>query len=187
VNVAQATEGPARPYPEAPEDWGTFHSRRYRMTIPLPTPRAWTIDDHSRAEMVAIDAATRSTLVVLSEDEPTLVNHDMCEARARTLGLVPAAPLSTVEDVVTVGPEAYDTRIRVAIETAGNAKLVGHVLAFGAYVKKCLIVHLATEVAASDRDEPALSQRLALARVRTIGGIRVDAPGSIPRVAETPP
>jgi hypothetical protein len=157
------------------------------MTIPLPSPRAWKIDDHSRAEMVAKEASTESKLEVYLEDERTLVNHDMCEERARALGLVPAAPLKTIEDAVIVGPEAYDTRVRVGIEAGGSGqRLVGHVLAFGAYVRKCLLVHLATEVG-SEEDEQTLSQRLALVRVRTLGGIKIDPLGVIPPVTERPP
>jgi hypothetical protein len=183
ANVGRPAEGPARPYPESPEDWGTYHSRRYRMTIALPNPRAWKIDDHSRGEIFATEAGTRSTLVVVSEDEGKLVNHAMCEERARALGHAPSGALKTIEDVVTVGPEAYDTRVWVAVESEAGGELVGHVVAYGAYLKKCWIVHLVTEVGSAE-DEQALSQRLALGRVRMVGGIRVDALGAIPRVEE---
>jgi hypothetical protein len=184
ANIAPGPHAPARPYPESPAAWGAYHSVRNRMTIPLPSPGAWKVDDHSRAELVATEPSTRSTLVVLSEVEPHLVNHEMCEERARTLGLVPAATLKTIEDAVTVGPEAYDTRIRVAIQTGseGDKRLVGHVFAFGAYVKRCLVIHLATEVDSED-DEQTLSQRLALARVRTVGGIKVDSLVTVPAPA----
>ena len=187
VNTGRTVEPPARPYPESSADWGTYHSVRYRMTIPLPRPRAWRIDDHSRLELVAKEGSTHSKLEVTIEDEPRLVNHAMCEERARMLGLVPAGGLKTIEDAVIVGPEAYDTRVRVGIEAGTNGgRLVGHVLAFGGYVRKCLLVHLATEVG-SEEDEATLSQRLALVRVRTLGGIKIDPLGAVPRVEERPP
>ena len=187
ASIARAQEPPARPYPESIEQWGAYRSARFRLSIPLPMPRAWKIDDRSRPELVATEASTRSTLTVLSEIEPTLVNHQLCEARARTLGLAPDAALQTVEDVVTVGPEAYDTRVQVGIEkgVGPERRLVGHVFAFGAYVTKCLVLHLATEVR-SDEDEQALSQRLAMARVRTLGGIKVEELGTVPR-GKSPP
>jgi hypothetical protein len=47
-------------------------------------------------------------------------------------------------------------------------------------------VHLATEVG-SEEDEATLSQRLALVRVRTLGGIKIDPLGAVPRVEERPP
>jgi hypothetical protein len=106
----------------------------------------------------------------------------MCEARARTLGLVPERATRTIEDVVTTGPEAFDTRVRVALEARGPAggPLVGHVLAFGAYVRKCLFVHLTTSVA-SEREEDTLSQRLAMARVKLVAGITIDELDTVPR------
>ena len=187
ANIARVQEPPARPYPESAELWGAYRSVRFRMTIPLPNPRAWKIDDTTRAELVGTDPSTRSTLTVLSEIEPMLVNHQLCEARARTLGLVADGALQTVEDIVTTGPEAYDTRIRVGVEkgVGPEKRLVGHVFAFGAYVTKCFVLHLATEVR-SDEDEQALSQRLALARIRTLGGIKVEELGSVPR-GKAPP
>ena len=187
ASIARAQEPPARPYPEALEEWGAYRSARFRMTIPLPSLRAWRIDDKSRPELVATEASTHSTLTVLSEIEPSLVNHQLCEARARTLGLVPDGAMQTVEDVVTVGPEAYDTRIHVGVEkgVGPEKRLVGHVFAFGAYVTKCFVLHLATEVR-SDGDEQALSQRLAMARIRTLGGIKVEELGTVPR-GKSPP
>jgi hypothetical protein len=157
------------------------------MSIPLPNGRAWKIDDHSRSELVAKEAATHSTLTVLGEIEPTLVNHQLCEARARTLGLVPEKELQAIDDVVTVGPEAYDTRVRVAVErdSGPDKRLVGHVFAFGAYVDKCFVFHLATDVR-SEEEEQTLSQRLAIARFRILAGIKVDELGTVPR-SKTPP
>jgi hypothetical protein len=180
-------EPPARPFPEAPEQWWTYHSVRFRMSIPLPSPRTWKIDDRSHEELVAREASTHSTLTVLSENEPALVNHQLCEARARTLGLVPEGTLQPIEDVLTAVPPAYDTRVSVAIEKGRGAekKLVGHLFAFGAHVRKCLVVHLATEVASED-DEQALSQRLAIARLRTLGGLKIDELESVPR-GKAPP
>jgi hypothetical protein len=183
----QGREPPARAFPEAPGEWWTYHSVRFRMSIPLPSPRTWKIDDRSRAELVAREASTHSTLTVLSENEPALVNHQLCEARARALGLVPEGPLQTIEDVVAALPAAYDTRVSVGIEKGQGPekRLVGHLFAFGARVRKCLVLHLATEVPSED-DERALSQRLAMARLRTLGGIKVDELESVPR-GKAPP
>jgi hypothetical protein len=187
ATIAQAHEPPAPPYPEPAEQWGAYRSARFRLSIPLPSPRAWRVDDSSRAELVATEASTRSTLTVLSESEPALMNHQLCEERARTLGLVADGALQTIEDAVTVGPAEYDTRVRVGVERGHGAerKLVGHLFAFGGHVRKCLVIHLATEVASED-DEQTLSQRLALARLRTLGGLKVAEIGIVPR-GKNPP
>ncbi len=175
-------EPPSAPFPESASDWTPVHSGRFGMNIPLPHARGWVLDDHSRAELVAVDRATQSSVVVLRELEPDLVNHTMCEARARKLGLVPERATRTIEDVVTTGPEAFDTRVRVALDARGgaNGPLVGHVFAFGAYVRKCLFVLFTTSVA-SERDEATLSQRLAVARVKLVAGITIDELDTVPR------
>jgi len=155
--------------------WGTFHSKRFALTVPLPEGRAWRIDDHTTPSTTARHGATRSTLIVRTFVEPGLMNRQRCEDRARELGLVPAARLETVEDLATVGPEAFDTRVWAALEPGAtdDAKIVGHLFAFGAFIRKCLFFHYASEVP-SARQESVLSARLALVRVRVLGGITLD-------------
>lgn len=157
------------------------------MSIPLPTPRAWKVNDASRPELVATEPSTRSTLTVLSELEPNLVNHQLCEERAKTLGLFAEASLQPVEDAVVAAPNEYDTRVIVAIErhTGEGKPLVGHLFAFGGHVRKCLVFHLATAVPSED-DEKALSQRLALARLWMFGGLKVTEIGTVPRGRNPP-
>ena len=84
--------------------------------------------------------------------------------------------LGTVDDQNVTGPDAYDTRVWVAVEpgAAPGAPLTGHLFAFGGLLRRCLFVHFATSVA-SDRDEPVLSARLATARTRIVGAITLDA------------
>jgi hypothetical protein len=177
----EAQEASTAPFPEDGPSWGGLHSARFAMTIPLPKPGEWRVDDSSRAELVAVDKVTRSTLVVLREREHELVNHAKCEARAKALALEPERRMKVVEDVVLTGPEAYDTRVLVEIEPRGTeGALVGHLFAFGAYVQRCLIVHMTTAVP-SERDEETLSQRLAVARVKLLGGIQVDELEAVPR------
>src|SRR6185312_3297176 len=104
--------------------------------------------------------------------------------RALERGLAPKNldAMRSVEDVVTVGPEAFDTRIRVVVEPPArpDGPIVGHVFAFGAYVRKCLVVHVATSVPSSGA-ETVLSDRLVMARLRIVGGVRLDELGAVPR------
>ncbi len=169
----------AKRAPEYPGDdkaWGKFHSKRFQLSIPLPDGKAWKIDDHSRPSLFAVHEATSSKLWVSLTREDELVNRQKCEARARDLGWVPSAPLTTVEDKVTVGPEAYDSRIWIAIEAGkpGGA-IEGHVFLFGGFVRSCLLVHLVTGVA-SAAEEDVLSSRLAAASARVLRGITLDPP-----------
>jgi hypothetical protein len=183
--VQTANVGPQEssiaPFPEDAPSWSGVHSARFAMTIPLPNADKWRVDDTSRAEMIAVDGTTRSTLVVMREVESGLVNHAKCEQRAVELALEPERAMRTIEDVILTGPEAYDTHVKVEIEPRGSeGVLVGHLFAFGAYVRRCLFVHMTTAVP-SERDEETLSQRLAVARVKLLGGIRVDELEAVPR------
>lgn len=169
----------ARPPTFDEATWGKFHSKRFLLTVPLPDGRAWKIDDHARRELVATHAATTSTVTVYSAYGQELMSHAKCEERARAEGLVPKQALQTVESQVTVGPEAFDSRIWVAAEPKGpKGPIVGHLFLFGAFVRRCLFVHLETQVP-SREDEDVLSDRLAVARVRLLGGLKIDPPRTV--------
>lgn len=172
----------AQGYPEDEARWQKFHSKRFGITLPFPDGRSWRIDDHSRDELVAAQASTSSTAVLEVWSEPELMNRAKCEERARARGLVPEGRFATVADEVTVSPEAYDTRVWVALKTGGNesSPLEGHLLAFGAYIRKCLFFRL-TSAVPSGRDESVLSARLASARVRMFGKIALDDFDAVPR------
>ncbi|CAN5747355.1 hypothetical protein BH11MYX4_BH11MYX4_30840 [soil metagenome] len=188
--VACGDPGPAPPHRTAAEPatpvaprfpteeaaWGRYHSKRFGLSFPLPDGKAWRIDDHSRPSLFALHEATGSKVHVLTTQEDDLVNRQKCELRARALGWVTSTTLTTVDDETTIGPEAYDSRIWVALDAAkqGGA-LEGHVYLFGAFIRRCLLVHVSTAVA-SARDEGVLSERLALARARIVRGLTVDPP-----------
>jgi hypothetical protein len=166
----------AQRYPTEDASWGRYHSKRFQLSFPLPDGKAWRIDDHSRPSLFALHEATSSRVWVQATQEDELVNRQKCEARARELGWVASTKLTTVEDETTIGPEAYDSRIWVALDAAkpGGA-IEGHVYLFGAFIRRCLLVHVATTVP-SAKDEDVLSERLALARARIVRGLTIDPP-----------
>lgn len=153
--------------------WGRFHSKRFGLSLPLPDGHAWKIDDHSRPELVAVHPSTSSRVTLLATNEQDLMNRERCETRARQRGMV-NGDLTTVEDAVTVGPDAYDSRVWVAIGAARPGGVVeGHVYLFGAFLRRCLLVHVSTEIPSAN-DGDVLSARLAIARARIVGGIALD-------------
>jgi hypothetical protein len=164
-----------------------YRSARFDLSVPFPDGPAWKIDDHSTAALVARHPPTSSTLTVQAFGEPVVMNRQKCEASSREKGLVTLRDPQTIEDLRTTGPDAYDSRIWVALESRGSpeAPLFGHVFLFGAFVRKCLFLHFATSVA-SERDEDVLTTRLAVARLRIIGGVRVVAFDQPPRANEEP-
>lgn len=181
---------PAMPFVDTPATWGAFHSKRHLLTVHLPDGHAWKVDDHARPELYAIHPATRSELTVSLGPAGDLVGRTQCEAIARKKGLLPAVELRTLEDRVTVGPEAYDTRIWVALEVRPQGQLAAHLFAFGGMIRSCFFFHFRTEVQ-SLASEEVLTQRLALARTRILDRVDLDPPrvtpdAELPRERESP-
>jgi hypothetical protein len=144
--------------------------------VPLPDGRTWKIDDHRAPELVAIHGPTSSRLTVLATREEDLMNRQRCEERARARGWIPKAALTTVDDQVHVGPDAYDSRVWIAIDAANpGGGVEGHVFLFGAFMRRCLLVHLSTSVP-SPKDEDVLASRLAVGGTRIVKGITLDPP-----------
>jgi hypothetical protein len=172
-------EGPqprSADYPTDEGSWGKFHSKRFLLSVPLPDGKAWKIDDHSRPALFAVHDATSSKLWLTITQEDELTNRQKCEQKARDLGWVPSSPLTTVEEHVATGPDAYDSRIWVALDAGRKGgSLEGHVFLFGGFLRKCLLIHLATRVP-SPAEEEVLSSRLALVRARMLNGIVLDPP-----------
>lgn len=170
---ASAASTRAPEYPTDEHAWGKFHSKRFQVTIPLPDGHAWKIDDHHGPELVAVHLPTDSRLVVVATQEDELMNRQRCSEKARARGWFDERKLDTVEDRVQVGPDAYDSRVWVAVDATSKKALVGHVFLFGAFLRQCLLVHLTTTVPSRD-DESVLATRLAVGGARIAGGITVD-------------
>lgn len=186
AGTAAGPAAPARLEPRGPAAFATddaafgrYHSKRFLLSFPLPDGKQWKIDDRSGSALVATHAPTSSTFTVEVTREAELMSRSTCEARARRSGWVPtgsASTMPTVEEHVQTGPEAYDSKVWVALEPgkAGGA-VAGHVFLFGGFLRQCLLVHYRTEVASS-RDEDALAARLALVRTRVLRGLEIDPP-----------
>jgi hypothetical protein len=170
-------EASARPPEYASEDaaWGKFHSKRFGLTVPLPEGKAWKIDDHRSPELVAVHAPTGSRVSILATQESDLMNRQRCEERAKNLGWLPrSSSLTTVDDQVQIGPDAYDSRVWVALDPGKPGGGVdGHVFLFGASLRRCLLVHLTTTVP-SAKDEDVLASRLAIGSTRIVKAITID-------------
>jgi hypothetical protein len=182
------TAGPGRgEFPEEPRALLRYHSSRFKLSLPLPDGHLWKIDDHKSAALVALHQPTRSTLTLQSFTEAEVMNRQKCEARAIAMGLFALRDPHTVEDLAIALPDGYDSRIWVALETRSSsgsfsgAPLSGHVFLFGAFVRKCLFVHYATEVS-SEKDEALLTSRLAVARLRIVGGIEMEPFDEPPKI-----
>jgi hypothetical protein len=159
-----------------------YHSSRFSASLPLPDGRAWRIDDHSRPELVATHAPTRSSVLLSVFRADDLVGRAQCELLARVRKLVPNGDLRTLEDDATLTQQTFDTRVWVAVDPGRgpNGTLGGYVMAFGGFLRKCFVFVFSTQVEDAS-DEPVLSSRLAFARARILGGLELDIFGAIPR------
>jgi hypothetical protein len=174
--VAVSFPDDARPLPH-------YHSARMALSLPLPDGHAWRIDDHSGDELVATHAATRSRVVLATFRADGLVGRSQCEALAHDRKLIPVVPdLQTLEDVSGITQETFDTRTVVAVVpgVGPDQPLVGHVMAFGGFLRKCFVFDFSTEVDGA-ADEPVLSARLAYARARILGGLVLDPFAAVKR------
>src|SRR5262245_56047856 len=63
--------------------WGTYHSKRFGLSLGLPDGSAWKIDDHRSGWLRATHDATRSGLVLRSWSESDNVTRKACYDRAR--------------------------------------------------------------------------------------------------------
>jgi hypothetical protein len=180
-----APKPPAVAFPDDPRPLSRFHSRRFSLFLPLPDGRAWRIDDHSGPALVATHPPTRSQVVVAVFRSDELVGRAQCEAMARDRKLVPARELRTLEEESGIALHDFDTHTVVALDPGSgpDQPLVGHVMAFGGFLRKCFVFDFSTQVDGA-ADEPVLSARMAFARARILGGVEVDPLGFVPR--ETP-
>ncbi len=175
AKTASAPEPHAAVFATEDAAWGRFHSKRHFLSVPLPDGKTWKIDDRTTPALVATHAPTSSTLRIAVTRETELMSRSRCEARARETGWVPEN-LTTLEEHVQTGPEAYDSRIWVALQPGKPGGVVeGHVFLFGGFLRQCLLVHYTTQVP-SAQDEDALSSRMALVRTRVLGGMQLDPP-----------
>jgi hypothetical protein len=163
-----------------------FHSKRFALSLSLPDGHAWRIDDHTQPELIATHAPTRSKVVILVVRTEELVGRKQCEALARERKLVPKSEMTTIEDDDTVTQETFDTRVWVALEAGRgpSAPIVGHVFAFGGFLRKCFVFDYSTSVDGAV-DENVLSARLAFARARILSGLSLDPFLLPPREAAT--
>ena len=157
---------------------GRFHSTRFDVSLPLPDGRHWRIDDHHAPVLRATHAATQSLVELAVWREDALVNRATCEKHARERGWAPDAAGEEISTELTSFPPGWDTGIWLGADHDGR-EATGELVAFGAYVHKCLYFRFTTKAPLADAD--AISDRLAYVRLRVFGGLELDT-FDVPRV-----
>jgi len=150
-----------------------FHSTRFGVSVPFPDGKSWKIVDHKIPILRATHDATRSIVELAIWHEDDLTNRAICETRAHEKGIAQEASGEEVSTEVAAVPEGWDTGIWVGVDRANDREATGHLIAFGAFVHKCLYFHFATTAEIAHAD--AISDRLAFARLRILGGLALDS------------
>ncbi len=163
---------------------GRYHSARFELSLVLPGGKEWTVDDHRGPELVATHAPTSSRLTLRVFELNELVNRQRCELEARARSLVPAK-LSLLDESDEGGPPDFDTHVVVGLApppaSADKPPITGHVLAFAARVRRCLVFDFSATVPAGA--EATLGDRLAVGTTRILPTVQLDssAPVRSPR------
>ncbi|MGH7294509.1 MAG: hypothetical protein ACRELB_06245, partial [Polyangiaceae bacterium] len=146
VPAVAAPDPPAVSFPDDPRPLLRFHSQRFALHLPLPDGHAWRIDDHSGPALVATHAPTRSRVVLAVFRADGLVGRAQCEVLARERGLVPTRELRTLDEETGITLQNFDTRTLVALDggSGPDQPLVGHVIAFGGFLRKCFVFDFST-------------------------------------------
>ena len=157
--------------------WGTFHSKRFELSLGLPDGAAWKIDDHRSAWLRATHVPTRSALLIRSWSEQENVTRKACYARAREWesGLPDLDVQPLIDDQLRALFGHRDARVAVGVLVGGGAepKTGGFVVAIVGDVRRCMLVAFQTEASgAAAADEVA--DRLAIFSDRVLPGVKVD-------------
>ena len=170
--------------------WGTFHSKRFELSLGMPDGATWKIDDHKTPWLRAIHAPTRSALTVRSWTEDSNVTRRSCYARARAWE--PRLPdlegQSLIDDKTRVLLGSRDARVAVGVTVAADPDPVtgGFVVAIVGDVRRCIVVAFQTEAnGAGAQDEVA--DRLAIAADRLLPSMKLDQSFTPSREPAMPP
>jgi hypothetical protein len=159
---------------------GRYHSARFELSLVLPGGKEWTVDDHRGPELIATHAPTASRLTLRVFELNELTNRQRCELEARARSLVPAT-LSLLDESDGGGPPDFDTHVVVGLApppastsaSADKAPITGHVLAFAARVRRCLVFDFSATVPAGA--EATLGDRLAVGTTRILPTVQLDS------------
>jgi hypothetical protein len=176
----KAAEQPARSEPLASFQgtrWGTFHSKRFELSMGLPDGAAWKIDDHRSGWLRATHEPTRSALLVRSWAEDSIVTRKGCYARAREweprLPDLDAVPL--IDDKMRPLLGSRDARVAVGVVVRGapTPSTDGFVVGIAGDVHRCAVVVFQTE-ASGDLAQDEIADRLVIASDRLLPSMKLD-------------
>lgn len=156
--------------------WGTYHSKRFELSLGLPDGASWKIDDHRSPWMRATHDATSSSLVLRSWSEDQNVTRKACYARAREWE--PGLPDLEVASLIDDGTRKLlgdDARVAVGVQARaqGGEGVAGFVVAIVGSVRRCRVLGFETRAEGPTASDEVAS-RLAIVAERLLATIRLD-------------
>jgi hypothetical protein len=178
--VAPAASEPASSKTFDGAAWGTFHSKRFELSLRLPDGSAWRIDDHRSPWLRATHGGTRSKIALRSWREDENVTRGACYARARAWDpSLPDLDASRLLDDAVRPLDAQSARVIVGLAVppqdapADATSIGGFVLAIVGDVRRCLLLAYETE-ANGPAAEGDVADRLAIVANRLLPTIKLD-------------
>jgi hypothetical protein len=163
--------------------WGTFHSKRFELSLALPDGAAWKIDDHGSHWLRADHRPSHSTIWLRTWSEDPIVTRKDCYARAREWN--PKLPdLETAELIDDrmrrLGP--YDARVAAGVGASDRSSPAerGFVVAVVGELRRCMVVVYETE-AVGQAAPMAIADRLAFVSDRVLPRVQLDPSLAPPR------
>ncbi|MBI4702351.1 MAG: hypothetical protein HY744_14610 [Deltaproteobacteria bacterium] len=145
-------------------------SERFKISIPLPEAKSWSVVDKRSSFLVLRHGASASELVVRLWREDGNMNREGCEAQARLRRDMPQRAGRLIDERRVDVPPGFDTVARVGLlapaadaPAAGGAPAglqAGYILAFGGWARDCFAYVYTTQAAGAEAEQ-ILEDRLA--------------------------
>jgi hypothetical protein len=170
--------------------WGTFHSKRFELTMGLPDGATWKIDDHRTAWLRAAHEPTHSSLLLRSWAEDSNVTRKGCYARAREweprLPDLDAERLIDDKTRALLGSRDARVAVGVLVRPGPQPATGGFVVAIVGDVRRCAVVAYQTE-ASGQSAEDEVADRLAIVSDRLLPSMKPDQSFAPSREPAIPP
>ena len=161
------------PQPLAAGAWGTVHSVRFGLDLPLPERTEWTVNDKQEPWLVAQHAASRSEILLRAWRAPRASTPEACLRQARLwrpdLPRWTSAPL--LERRKLVAPAEYRGEVGVGAQILSADEAAGFVVAAGARTGRCLVFWYRTRVGGPSA-ENVVAENLAVVSAGVVDRIR---------------
>jgi hypothetical protein len=168
--------------------WGTFHSRRFELSLALPDGSAWKIDDHGSHWLRAEHEPTRSTLLLRSWNEDQIITRTACYARAKEWN--PSLPDLAGEPLIDDGMRRLfgDREVRVAagVRDLAEERRAGFLVVIDGDVRRCMVIVYETRAEGRDASM-TIAERLAFVTDRMLPALKLDPSFAPPREQARPP